>query len=264
MIQEPEFTENLIATALSIVRQASVTSRGFFRAAVGVEFKADESPVTIADKTVEAEIRSALEAAFPGDGILGEEHGVQGDMSGAMWVVDPIDGTRSFISGNPLFGMLLGLVRGGVPVLGIVGMPALEEVYCGVPGQGAQLNGAKITTSDKTRLSGAILYINEGDKIFRDHAQVFERLCAAGQTRRMAYDCYPHALLAAGHVDVVVDYDLKPFDFLPVTALVQAAGGVMTDWQGGALDFNSDGRVVSAATPQLHAQILALLNEAAS
>ncbi len=248
-----------IETAVKIVAAASTTARGFFRTAVGVEFKADESPVTLADKTVELEIRAALMRAFPDHGIVGEEHGTIGADRADMWIVDPIDGTRSFISGSPLFGMLLGLVHRAVPQFGVISMPALDEVFVGVPGVSASLNGRAITTSGKTDLATAIVYINEGEKIFAAEAPVFRRLLKAGQTRRFAYDCYPHALLAAGYVDVVVDYDLKPYDYLPVAGVVLGAGGVMSDWRGAALDMDSDGRVVSAATPELHAQVLALL-----
>ena len=139
-------------------------------------------------------------------------------------------------------------------------MPALKETYVGVPGEGAMLNGAPISVSGATRLDRSILYVNEGEKLYRDHPVLFSRLMQAGQTRRFAYDCYPHALLASGHVDAVVDYDLQPYDFLAVAPLIEAAGGVMTDWQGKALTLESDGAVISAATPALHRDLLALIN----
>ena len=138
-------------------------------------------------------------------------------------------------------------------------MPALDEVFMGVPGRGATLNGEEISASNCTRLDQSILFVNEGDKIHRDYPALFDRLMQSGQTRRFAYDCYPHALLAAGHVDAVIDYDLQPYDYLPVLAVVEAAGGVMTDWEGQPLDLNSDGRVISAATPELHSEMLALV-----
>lgn len=232
----------------------------FFRGNLGVEFKSDESPVTQADKAVEADVRSYLTQHFPDHGIFGEEQGIEGEGRRRMWVVDPIDGTRSFLSGHPLFGFLLAHLDQGLPDLGVISMPALNETYIGVAGQGAQLNGSPIHTSETSRLDKAILYVNEGDKIHRDHPEKFARLMGAGQTRRFAYDCYPHALLAAGHVDAVVDYDLQPYDFLAVSPVIEAAGGIMTDWQGGALTLTSEGAVISAATPELHAELLELLN----
>lgn len=249
----------LTTHALRMAELASDTAMGFFRGRLGVAFKADESPVTQADKAVETEVRRYLKTHFPEHGIFGEEQGVEGDPAGRMWIIDPIDGTRSFLSGHPLFGFLLGHLTAGVPDLGVIGMPALNEVILGVPGQGATLNGKPIKVSGQTRLDQAILYVNEGDKLHRDHPALFDRLMQAGQTRRFGYDCYPHALVAAGHVDAVIDYDLEPYDFLAVAAVVTAAGGVMTDWDGKALNLGSDGRVVSAATPALHAELLDLV-----
>ncbi|HHG89198.1 MAG TPA: inositol monophosphatase [Devosia sp.] len=263
MSAQTSFPSNdTVALATAIVERASVTARRFFRQSIAVEFKSDESPVTVADKTIESEIRTALTAAFPSFGILGEEHGLEGSEKTDIWVVDPIDGTRSFISGNPLFGMLLGLTRNQTPQLGIVAMPALEETYVGGPGLGARLNGEKISTSSCTSLENATVYINEAPRIFAGDEAAFRTLLNAGKTTRMAHDCYPHALLASGHVDCVVDYDLKPYDFLPVAALVQGAGGLMTDWDGKPLTQNSDGRTISAATPQLHREICDLLGGA--
>ena len=145
----------------------------------------------------------------------------------------------------------------GVPDIGVIGMPALDEVFLGIKGEGATLNGAKIQSSNQTGLGECILYINEAEKIFRDHPEVFDSLIRTGQTRRFGYDCYPHALLAAGHVDAVVDYDLQPYDYLALMVVIEEAGGVMTDWEGRPLNLKSDGRVLSAATPQLHAKLLA-------
>jgi histidinol phosphatase-like enzyme (inositol monophosphatase family) len=243
--------------ALVIADLAAKAALGYFRGALGTEFKADDSPVTQADRGVETLVRTYLNEHFPDHGIFGEEHGIEGADRQRMWIVDPIDGTRSFLSGHPLFGFLLGHLENGVPDIGVIGMPALNEIFLGVKGKGATLNGNAIQSSDQTLLDQSILYINEGEKIYRDHPRIFDRLTKAGQTRRFGYDCYPHALLAAGHVDAVVDYDLQPYDYLPLLAVVQEAGGVMTDWDGMPLNLQSDGRVLSAATPELHARLLA-------
>ncbi len=142
-----------------------------------------------------------------------------------------------------------------MPKIGVVGMPALNEVYTGMGGC-AVLNGAKISTSNQPSLDKAILYIHEAEHMRAGDEAVFEQITQCGATRRFAYDCYPHALLAAGHIDAVVDYNLQPYDYLPLCALIEAAGGVITDWQGNELTLESDGRVISAATPELHAQLL--------
>jgi histidinol phosphatase-like enzyme (inositol monophosphatase family) len=250
----------ILATAQEIARSAATTAMGYFRNNPEIELKADESPVTVADLHIEKDARAVLTRVFPGHSILGEEYGA-GDLSNNdVWVIDPIDGTRSFLAGHPLFGFLLAYLKDAENRLSIVGMPALNEVFLSQSGQGASLNGKPIKVSAKMELSEAILFINEGEKIFAMEPEVHARLVVSGHTRRFAYDCYPHALLAAGLVDVVVDYDLKPFDYLPLTGLVEEAGGLMTDWAGQPLDFASDGRVVSAATPELHQQMLRLLS----
>lgn len=250
-----------LADAIEIARTAGVEARKYFRGDLGIAFKADESPVTQADKAVETLVRDLIEAQFPDHGILGEEHGVVGADRRMMWVIDPIDGTRSFLSGHPLFGFLLGHLVDGIPEMGVVGMPVLGEVFAGAKGQGATLNGGPIHVSGQTDLSKGILFVNEGEKLYAQHPEIFARLTKAGQTRRMAYDCYPHALVAAGHVDAVVDFDLQPYDYLPISALVEAAGGVMTDWAGQPLTLQSDGRTLTAATLALHAQLLQLVAE---
>ncbi|KIC21135.1 inositol monophosphatase family protein [Leisingera sp. ANG-Vp] len=252
-------TQDYADHAVRIAEIAAEAARGYFRGRLGVEFKADESPVTQADKGVETKVRNYLEHHFPGHGIFGEEHGFEGVGKDDVWIVDPIDGTRSFLSGHPLFGFLLGYLKSGVPQVGVIGMPALGEIFLGVRGKGATLNGTPVQVSGQTRLDQSILFVNEGDKIHRDLPQLFERLMRSGQTRRLAYDCYPHALLAAGHVDAVIDYDLQPYDFLPVSAVIEAAGGVITDWEGQPLGLESGGRVISAASPALHAEMLALI-----
>lgn len=234
----------------------------YFRGALDVEVKGDESPVTVADKQIEMEARDLLATSHPSHAILGEEFGA-GDLSADhVWVIDPIDGTRSFISGQPLFGFLLAHVTKGTPSLGLISMPALGETYIGHSGKGATLNGQPIKVSNKRSLTEAILSINEGEKLLVHEPATLARLVNAGHTCRFGYDCYPHALLAAGHIDAVIDYDLKPFDFLPLAGVINAAGGIITDWAGQPLDFNSDGRVISAATPELHREVLDLINGA--
>ncbi|WP_260027181.1 inositol monophosphatase family protein [Ruegeria conchae] len=244
--------------ATQIAALAADAARGYFRGRLGVEFKTDESPVTQADKGVETIVRAYLAEHFPEDGIFGEEQGAEGLNRDHVWIIDPIDGTRSFLSGHPLFGFLLGLLVKGEPLLGVIGMPALNECLLGIKGQGAMLNGQSVSVSGTESLSHAVFFVNEGDKIYRDHPDLFRDLMHSGQTRRFAYDCYPHALVAMGHVDAVIDYDLQPYDFLPVAAVIEAAGGVITDWNGNPLNLNSDGRVISAATPVLHAELLAM------
>ncbi len=250
---------------LDFVDRAAEVPRRYFRCGLDIAQKADETPVTIADRETETVLRDAITARFPDDAILGEEFGDTGGGpdggSRFRWVIDPIDGTRSFITGMPLYGMLVGLLDQDRPVLGAIAMPELREVYSGGP-EGAMLNRSRpLRTSSTTRLADAFVYINEADKIIRDRPQVFARLNRAGRDRRFSCDCYPHALVAAGHVDACVDYQLQPYDYLPLVPVIEGAGGVITDWQGRPPGLANDVAVVSAATPELHAELIHLLNE---
>jgi inositol-phosphate phosphatase/L-galactose 1-phosphate phosphatase/histidinol-phosphatase len=238
---------------------AAELAKGFFCKPIEISFKQDQSPVTFADQSIEKQTRAAILEKYPDHSILGEEYGIDGSGLDNLWVIDPIDGTRSFLSGHPLFGFLLGYLEAGDPKLGIIGMPVLGEIYCGIKGAAATCNGAEIHVSTQTNLADAILYVNEGEKIYDAHPTVFAKLMQSGQTRRFAYDCYPHALLAAGHVDAVVDYDLKPYDFLALGPVVEGAGGIMTTWTGQKPDLTYEGPIISAATPELHAQLVDLL-----
>jgi len=221
--------------------------------------KADESPVTLADRATEKFIRNELTKRFPEMGILGEEFGISGDLEEQCWIIDPIDGTRFFITGYPAFGMLLAYLEQGQPKVGVVQMPALKETFVGYEGGPATLNGKPVKCSDVTRLNEAKVFINEAERTFADDQSRFARLCNAGHTRRMSYDCYPHAMVAAGRIDAVTDMGLETYDFLPLVALIKSAGGVISDWNGKPLDMNSDGRVVTAATVELHDEMLALI-----
>jgi histidinol phosphatase-like enzyme (inositol monophosphatase family) len=251
--------DQILAKAVSVAIEASAIPLSHFRKPLELIAKDDESPVTVADRDTETFIRSSLATSFPDDGLFGEEFGVQEGTSKALWIIDPIDGTRSFITGNPLFGMLLGRIVAGDPQIGIVRMPALDETFAGASGCGATLNGKPIRVRGTTDLSKAMIYVNEAERIEAADPARFARLCRTGHTRRMSYDCYPHALVAAGQIDVVVDCGLQPYDFLPLIALIEEAGGVICDWQGQALTLASDGRVITAATPQLRDAMIAVL-----
>jgi len=252
----PDITSNTLLTyAQSLAEDAGNVAMSYFRGKLGIEVKADLSPVTVADKAVETFVRARLAQDFPEDGVFGEEEGASGLDRDRVWVIDPIDGTRSFLSGYPTFGFLLAILERGNPKIGVVGIPAMGEVYSGMGAQAA-CNGKPICVSGQTALKDAILYIHEAEHMQVNDSAVLARLSKTGATRRYAYDCYAHALLAAGHIDAVVDYNLQPYDYLPLCALIKAAGGIITDWQGQPLTLQSDGRVISAATPELHAGLL--------
>lgn len=252
-------SEDLLKAALEISAAAAAIPMQYFRTAIAVEDKPDQTPVTIADRETEANIRRAIEKRFPTHAILGEEFGENGKDADYTWIVDPIDGTRSFICGFPLFGMLLGVMRGDEPIVGVIRMPALNESFAGHRGGGATKDGAPIRCRTDIKLKDARIVINEANRMVMNEPLRLRRLMSAGQIRRFFNDCYPFALLASGQIDVVIDSDLQPYDYLPIVPVVEAAGGVMTSWHGEKLGLGSDGSIIAAATPELHREVTSLL-----
>lgn len=259
MAQQPENLEELSVFAMRLADMAGTISMQHFRRALDVEHKADDSPVTVADRAVEAAMRDRIEEKFPDHGIFGEEHGKENIDSAQMWVLDPIDGTKSFITGMPTFGTLIAYLDQGVPVMGIIDIPATDERWLGVAGKTALFNGFECRTSGCQRLADANLYATSPD-IFDDAgAAAFSRVSAQVAMRRFGGDCYAYGLLASGHVDAVMEMSLEPYDYLALVPIIECAGGVVTDWEGERLTDQSDGRVIAAATPELHAEILSLI-----
>lgn len=230
--------------AEAILDACRATPLEHFRQGLAIEAKADESPVTRADRETETKLRAEIQRRYPDHGILGEEYGSTALEREFYWMVDPIDGTKSFVTGHPMWGMLLGLVHRGKSILGMVEMPALGERAIGLPGLGAWLNGHPIRCRTNAP-DEAMLCLNEVPRMLAAEPDIAHALLGAGRYARATADCYSYVQLAAGWVDGVVDYGLEPYDFLPVLPLVEAAGGVMSDWQGRPLDRSSDGRVVA-------------------
>jgi histidinol phosphatase-like enzyme (inositol monophosphatase family) len=241
-----------LATAQALVAAARPIARRYFRQRLTVERKADASPVTIADRSIEAELRRILAVRHPDHAIFGEEQGAERLGARFTWVIDPIDGTKSFVTGMPLFGTLIALLEEGRPQLGVIDMPILDELWLGQAGQGTSLNGQPCRSSGCTAPETATLYATSPDMFAGPELAAFERLSGQVGLRRFGGDCYAYGLLAAGHVDLVVEVGLQPYDYLPLVPVIEGAGGVITDWSGQPLGLGSDGRVVVAATPALH------------
>jgi histidinol phosphatase-like enzyme (inositol monophosphatase family) len=241
-----------LATARDLVAAARPIARRYFRQRLTVERKADASPVTVADRSIEAELRAILSARHPEHAIFGEEHGAERLGARFTWVIDPIDGTKSFVTGMPLFGTLIALLDHGQPQLGLIDMPMLDELWIGQAGRGTSLNDQPCRTSTCSDPATATLYATSPDMFTGMELAAFERLSAQVGLRRFGGDCYAYALLAAGHVDLVVEVGLQPYDYLPLVPVIEGAGGVITDWNGQPLGLEADGRAVAAATPALH------------
>ena len=213
-------------------------------------------PVTEADRAVEARIRERIEERYPDHGVTGEEFDAKTGASAWSWILDPIDGTRSFIVGLPTWGCLLGLLRDGEPVLGFMHQPLLGETFCG-DGEGAWIDrGAgrrPIGVRTNARLGEAILAATH-PSMFQDAAAArFEALAAQVRMTRYGGDCYNYCLLAHGLLDLVVEDGMKPHDILPLVPIVRGAGGLVTDLQGAT---PSGGMVVAAASQALHQEAL--------
>jgi histidinol phosphatase-like enzyme (inositol monophosphatase family) len=250
---------DLSPIAEALADAAAAEALHYFRTPLDIITKADESPVTLADRAAETAMREILGARVPADGIYGEEHGAERLDADRIWVLDPIDGTRSFITGSPLWGTLIGLLRGGRVELGMVDMPVLGERWFGQAGVGAQRNGQPVRVSACAAVAEARIVTTSPDIFDAADWAAFERLSRRCAMRRFGGDCYGYAQLAGGTIDLVVETGLQPYDYLGPTGLIEAAGGIVTDWQGRPLGLQSDGRVVAAATRELHRQALDLL-----
>jgi histidinol phosphatase-like enzyme (inositol monophosphatase family) len=230
---------------------AGAAIRPLFRGEWTEERKADRSYVTEADRAAEAAMRAILEAERPGDGIHGEEYGQTREGAARQWVLDPIDGTTSFIAGRPTFGTLIALVQDGWPVIGVIDQPILKERWTGQVGQGSTLNGKLIRTRPSPELSVAVLAATSPHMFGEDDADAFMGLARGVAERKIVWggDCYSYGLLASGFIDVVCEANLKLYDYAALVPVVEGAGGTMSDWQGHPLDAGSDGRVLALGDP---------------
>lgn len=256
MQNQPQIISQFILEALNTASQISLH---YFRQPVGVDIKPDDTPVTIADREIEQAIRNILTESFPGHAIYGEEQG-QTSGEGGTWVIDPIDGTKSFLLGNPLFGCLLGFVENGIVQAGGLAMPALNEVWFADRSGQTTFNGKACGVSQCNSLSNASLLTSSPDFFSPEEFERFEALSRQIRYRRYGGDCYTYAMLAGGWVDLVVESTLYPFDYLPLVPIVEQAGGVISDWQGNTLGLDSGSQVIAAANRQLHEAALGILN----
>jgi histidinol phosphatase-like enzyme (inositol monophosphatase family) len=256
----PSSIEEFRRFAERVADQARTMSLPRFRGNLDVGFKDDDSPVTAVDRNVEAMVRDCVRKTYPEHGVLGEEHGSSHTDAEYVWSIDPIDGTRSFVTGWPLWGTLLALLHHGQPVLGLIDMPVLDERWVGMDGVGTTLNGRLCRSGQTAALTEAIVYATTPDAFSRAELDVFERVSRVARGRRFGGDCYSYALLATGHIDVVIEADLKPYDYLALAPVIEAAGGVITDWEGNRLDMRSGSRVVAAASAELHREIMDLMD----
>src|ERR1700722_2931711 len=246
----------------------------FFRSEIGADDKSDGGdfdPVTEADRAAEVVMRHLIREIFPDHGIIGEEYGAERSEADHVWVLDPIDGTKSFISGLPTWGTLIGLMKFGQPVYGMMSQPFTRERYFGdnlcsrrrwvTPSRGDSANGewssrvlrsrACASLTQASLMTTSPLLFNEQDRA------AYRRLEKVARLVRYGGDCYAYCMLASGFVDVIVETNLKPYDIVALVPIITGAGGVVTNWEGGPAALG--GRIVAVRDPRLHAAVLALL-----
>lgn len=234
-------------------------ARRYFRTRVAVDDKDDSSPVTIADREAEAAMRALIGKTFPSHGIIGEEHGREREGASHVWILDPIDGTKSFITGRPLFGSLIALCRDGRPIVGIIDCPALRERWVGAAGRPTTHLGKPVRTRPCEKIGLASLLCTSPLMFDADTRPRFERVQKAVRTPVYGGDCFAYGSVAAGFADLVVEAGLKVYDYAPFVPIFEGAGGGITDWQGRALDLASGDRVIAYGDARTHQQALALL-----
>lgn len=246
----------LITFARQLADSAGIILREAFHTSIKIEQKQDASPVTEADRAVEERLRTLIEAQYPAHGIVGEEFGNIRQEAPYQWVIDPIDGTHAFIAGETTFTTLIALCENNIPILGVIDQPIRKERWVGVSGQASPAPLSPCQTLVEARLGAtALQYFTP------DQAVPFERVSKACAHTHFGGDAYLFGQIVAGHIDVVVEAGLKPYDFCALRPVIESAGGIITDWDGRALTLHSDGRIVAAANAQLHAQVLRLLNK---
>jgi histidinol phosphatase-like enzyme (inositol monophosphatase family) len=230
---EPGELQKALDFAIAIAREAGEITLKYFRSSFAVETKHDGSEVTIADRETEAHLRRRISQAFPDDGILGEEEPEHAGPSGRRWIIDPIDGTYSFVHRVPMFGVLVALVEENDPVLGVVNLPASQELVSAARGLGCFWNGKAARVSGTVSLSKALLLSTDFGVCERyGFGPAADRLQRQARARRTWGDCYGYILVATGRADVMLDPVMNIWDCAPLLPILEEAGGTFTDWQG--------------------------------
>lgn len=258
-------TKEIIDFANHLADLSGAAIKKYFRQENGEITKDDDSPVTKADREAEKVMRDAIEKKFPTHGIIGEEYGVKEAKSDFTWILDPIDGTSSFIIGRPIFGTLIALTSGEKSLLGIMNQPITDERWMGIDGDASYFNGKKIKTRNCTEISEAVMcssssfYFQNGDE------ELLKKICALTKYQKLGGiiyggDCYSYASLASGFIDIVLDPGLKVYDYAATLPIVEMAGGIMTDWQGNDPKLKSGVKLIASGNKELHEKVLKIIN----
>lgn len=247
------------ALAMGMADDVGTIARKYFRTRPEVASKQDESPVTIADREIELVLRNSIHAAFPDHGIRGEEFSDHQTSAEWCWHLDPIDGTKSFLSGSLCFGTQIALTYLGRPVLGLIDQPITGERWFSENAKSTRLNDQTARTSPCQALPSAVMYTSDPYLFSGENAAKFSNLRKSVQLTRYSHDCYAAGLLAIGQIDLLVETGVHAYDIAAQIPVIQGAGGVVSDWNGNAPQLEHQGEFLAASTPQLHATALAVL-----
>ena len=251
--------EEFTSFAKLLADESAKITLKFFRQTFTTENKEDKSPVTIADKNAELKIRDLINKTYPKHGILGEEFEDINPDSEFKWVVDPIDGTLSFIAGHKDFGTLIALLYNEKPFLGIIDCPAHQERWVGLQNQPTTLNGIVVKTSNVKNIKNSYAFTSGlyfKDKMFRTS---FNKIIEQTKYYRFGGDCYMYGMLASGLIDIVIEDTLKAYDYMALIPVIEGAGGVVTDKHNQEISLDSEGSIVATANPELHKEVVKVL-----
>jgi histidinol phosphatase-like enzyme (inositol monophosphatase family) len=255
MIPEAEFTAFINEAADA----AGAVALEYFRQVIPVDDKQDKSPVTQADREIEQTLRAMINKKFPTHGIIGEEFGNQKTDAEFVWCLDPIDGTKSFITGRPMFGTIIGLLHNGKPLMGVVDQAYTKERWFGITDKTATHNGKPIRVAPPRKLAAARLYTGSINMFEGKNFEGYLRLCRAAKLTQTSCDCYACGLLAMGWADVWVEQCLKIYDVAGVAPIISGAGGFISDWQGNPITVEFKGEAVGASTKDLAMEAVKVL-----
>ena len=252
--REPALAE-LLNVAMEGAHLAGKRTLAYFNTGVIPDIKADNTPVTIADREAETVLRDHIHRYFPDHAILGEEQGETSGTAPYRWIVDPIDGTKSFIAGVPLYGVLVGVEVRGEPTVGVIYLPALDDMVAAANGTGCTWNGRPCHVSDVSELSQAVV-VTSSIVSCQIRSDAFDTLTPRTRVQRTWGDAFGYAMVATGRAEIMMDPVTNPWDCAPMVPILREAGGVFTDWRGNPTHLNGDGIATNAA---LNTQVLEIL-----
>ena len=230
-----------------------------FRKNLKINIKKDKSPVTQVDYLSEKRIREIIKKKAPECGFVGEETGKYNEKNEYTFVIDPLDGTRGYVTGKPLFGTLIGLLRNNEPLMGLLNQPILKERWIGIANKETRYNNKIVKTRKCKKLRGSKMYATSPMMFDGKDQKIYKKIRSEIGETLFGIDCYAHGLMALGFIDVILEAKLKPWDYLASSAIISGAGGKFTDWNGKELNLNSDGRIVATGDPKIHKQILKII-----